>query len=134
MPPSGSKESNKAKRPIAELFGVGTGAIQSWISGRGQPIAEKRLLTHLFLHEASLEGSNYPALKANENFLELQRELAATEDKIAYSRQYYNDSILSYNNLCQSFPGNMFAKLYGRQVLEFLQIREEERVVPKAEF
>lgn len=79
-------------------------------------------------------AESYPALKANENFLELQRELSATEDKIAYSRQYYNDSILSYNNLCQSFPGNMFAKLYGRQVLEFLKITAEERVVPKVEF
>ena len=75
LPPSGSKESNKAKRPIAELFGVGTGAIQSWISGRGQPIAEKRLLTHLFLHEASLEGSNYPALKAKQEESAMLMEL-----------------------------------------------------------
>ena len=44
-------------------------------------------------------AENYPNLKANENFLELQRELATTEDKISYARQYYNDSILSYNNL-----------------------------------
>src|SRR5208283_4278893 len=55
-------------------------------------------------------AENYPDLKANQNFLELQRELSTTEDKIAYSRQFYNDSILEYNNLCKTFPGT----LYGR--------------------
>ena len=49
-------------------------------------------------------AENYPQLKANENFLHLQEELAAIEDKIAYSRQFYNDSILSYNNAVEKFP------------------------------
>ena len=48
-------------------------------------------------------AENYPNLKANENFLELQKELSTTEDKISYSRQYYNDSILAYNTLCTAF-------------------------------
>jgi len=72
-------------------------------------------------------AENYPNLKANENFLELQRELATTEDKVAYSRQYYNDSILSYNTLCTTMPGMFFANLYGKKTREYLQIAEKER-------
>ena len=79
-------------------------------------------------------AENYPQLKANENFKQLQEELAAIEDKIAYSRQYYNDSILSYNNSVETFPGVIFAKLYGKSEKEMLKIAAEERAVPKVEF
>ena len=79
-------------------------------------------------------AENYPNLKANENFLQLQQELAAIEDKIAYARQHYNDSILSYNNLTKRFPGMLFASLYGRKEKEYLEIPSEERVFPKVEF
>lgn len=79
-------------------------------------------------------AENYPQLRANENFLHLQQELAAIEDKIAFSRQFYNDSILSYNNSVQTFPGAMFAGIYGRQKKEFLQIPPEAKAVPKVEF
>jgi LemA protein len=72
-------------------------------------------------------AENYPNLKANENFLELQRELTTTEDKIAYSRQYYNDSILAYNDLCKTFPGVFFAGIFGKKPREYLQITEAER-------
>ncbi|MEK6875074.1 MAG: LemA family protein [Nanoarchaeota archaeon] len=79
-------------------------------------------------------AENYPDLKANTNFLELQRELTATEDKVAYSRQYYNDSILSYENLRTTFPGSMFAGIFNRQKKEYLQIAESERKVVKVDF
>lgn len=79
-------------------------------------------------------AENYPNLKANENFLELQRELSTTEDKIAYSRQYYNDSILSYNTLCTTFPGAFFAGLFGKKKREYLQITEEEKKNVKVKF
>jgi LemA protein len=79
-------------------------------------------------------AENYPNLKANENYLELQRELATTEDKIAYSRQYYNDSILAYNDLCRTFPGAFFAKLYGKKAREYLQIAEAEKKNVKVKF
>lgn len=79
-------------------------------------------------------AENYPDLKANTNFLELQRELSATEDKVAYSRQYYNDSILIYNNLCKTFPGAVFAKLYGKKPREYLQIAESEKKNIKVKF
>jgi LemA protein len=79
-------------------------------------------------------AESYPNLKANENFLHLQQELSAIEDKVAYARQYYNDSILSYNNAVKLFPGAMFASVYGKKVKEYLQIPAEARAVPKVEF
>ncbi len=79
-------------------------------------------------------AENYPQLRANENFLHLQQELAAIEDKIAYARQYYNDSILSYNDSCRTFPGVFFASIYGKKPKEFLKIPTEAKAVPKIEF
>jgi len=87
--------------------------------------ADNQLESALKTIFAIAEG--YPDLKANTNFLELQRELSATEDKVAYARQYYNDSILVYNNLCKTFPGAFFAKLYGKKQREYLQITEAEK-------
>jgi LemA protein len=76
----------------------------------------------------------YPDLKANTTFLELQRELTATEDRVAYSRQFYNDSILSYNNKCKTFPGNVFAGMYGFKPKEYIQIAEAERKAVNVKF
>lgn len=79
-------------------------------------------------------AENYPQLKANENFLHLQQELSAIEDKVAYARQYYNDATLSYNNSVTTFPGIFFANIYGKKKRDFLQIPTESRAVPKVEF
>jgi len=79
-------------------------------------------------------AENYPQLKANENFIQLQQELSAIEDRIAYARQHYNDSILSYNNSVETFPGVFFARLFNKKEREFLKIEEEERAVPKLNF
>jgi LemA protein len=79
-------------------------------------------------------AEGYPDLKANTNFLELQRELSSTEDKVAYARQFYNDSILTYNNLCKTAPGMWFASMYGKKAREYLQITEAEKKVVKVKF
>ena len=79
-------------------------------------------------------AENYPNLKANENFLHLQQELSAIEDKIAYSRQFYNDSVLSYNNLCKTIPGMWFAGLFGKKAGKYLEIPESARATPKVSF
>ena len=94
--------------------------------------ADKGLESALKSIFALAEG--YPDLKANHNFLELQRELSATEDKVAYSRQFYNDSILAYNNLCTTFPGQMFANMFGRKKKEFFKIAPAEKELPKVDF
>lgn len=79
-------------------------------------------------------AEGYPDLKANTNFLELQRELTATEDKVAYARQFYNDSILAYNNMCEKFPGMIFAGIFGRKKKEFFKIEEVDKKLPKVNF
>lgn len=79
-------------------------------------------------------AENYPDLKANQNFLNLQDELTHTEDKIAYSRQHFNDSALSFNNTIETFPGLWFAKRMNRKTREMLQIPEASRELPKVKF
>lgn len=79
-------------------------------------------------------AENYPQLKASETFVNLQQELSSIEEKIAYARQFYNDGILSYNNACTTFPGKVFASIYGKKEKKFLEIKAEERAVPKVSF
>ncbi len=87
-----------------------------------------------FLGKLFAIAENYPDLKANTNFLQLQNELTTTEDKIAYSRQFYNDSILDYNNKCKTFPGMFFANMYGFKEKEYIKIAEAERKVVNVKF
>jgi LemA protein len=77
----------------------------------------------------------YPELKANQNFLALQEELTSTENKISFSRQYYNDSVLKYNNKIQMFPSNVIAGLFNFKVSEFFEVNvAEQREAPKVKF
>ncbi len=66
----------------------------------------------------------YPDLKANENFNSLQVELASTEDKIAYARQFYNDTVQMYNTAIMSFPANIFAGMFGFKEESFFEITD----------
>ena len=79
-------------------------------------------------------AENYPDLKANSNFQQLQSELSDTEDKISYARQFYNDVVLKYNNACQKFPSNIIASLFGFKEESFFEAPAEEKEVPKVEF
>ncbi len=79
-------------------------------------------------------AEGYPDLKANTNFLQLQQELSAIEDKVAYARQYYNDGIMSYNVMTNMVPGKWFASMYGFKEREYLKIPEAAKAVPKVEF
>ena len=79
-------------------------------------------------------AENYPDLKANSNFQQLQSELSETEDKIAYSRQFYNDVVLKYNNACQQFPSSILAKMFGFKTEEYFETAESEKAVPHVEF
>jgi len=78
----------------------------------------------------------YPDLKANQNVLGLQEELSSTENKIAFSRQAYNDSVMEYNTKRESFPDNLFAGMFGFTAAELLQSTDtaEERKAPKVSF
>ena len=77
----------------------------------------------------------YPDLKANQNFLALQEELTSTENKIGFSRQFYNDSVLRYNNQTQVFPSNLVASVTGFKASEFFEVTvAEERKAPTVSF
>ena len=78
---------------------------------------------------------NYPDLKANQNFLALHEELTSTENKIAFSRQAYNDQVLYFNNKIQMFPSNIVAGMFAFQQSEFFQVEDKtEREAPKVDF
>lgn len=79
-------------------------------------------------------AENYPDLKANSNFQQLQGELSETEDKIAYARQFYNDVVYKYNNACQQFPSSLIANTFGFKESEFFEAPAEEKAVPEVEF
>lgn len=76
----------------------------------------------------------YPDLKANQNFLNLQEELTSTEDRVAYSRQFYNDSVLNYNNKLQTFPTNLIAGSFHFEKKEFFDTPDEETGPVKVQF
>lgn len=76
----------------------------------------------------------YPQLKANENFTQLQKELSDTEDKVAYSRQYYNSQVQEYNVKIAEFPASMIAGNFGFTKRDFFATKESEREVTKVKF
>jgi LemA protein len=76
----------------------------------------------------------YPDLKANQNFLELQRELSDIEEKIAYARQFYNTNVLSYNAKTETFPSVIMANMFGFQPAEFFEAEEGAREDVKVSF
>lgn len=80
-------------------------------------------------------AENYPELKANQNFLALQEELTSTENKIAFARQYYNDSVMRLNNLIQMFPSNIVAGQFGFKPETYFELEAaEERKRPEVKF
>ena len=87
------------------------------------------------LSKFMLVVENYPDLKANQNFLSLQEELTGTENRIAFSRQNYNDQVLSFNNKIQMFPSNIVAGIFHFIKRDFFEIEiAAEREVPKVSF
>jgi LemA protein len=79
-------------------------------------------------------AENYPELKANQNFLELQRELADTETKIQATRQFYNTVVMRLNTQIEQFPSNLVANMFGIKQEKMFEIEESEKVAPKVKF
>lgn len=79
-------------------------------------------------------GEAYPDLKANQNFLQLQEELTATEGRVAYARQFYNDSVLEYNNKLQQFPTMLYATMLKFERREYFEADEAARTAPTVSF
>ena len=79
-------------------------------------------------------SESYPELKANENFISLQNDLKGTEDKISMARQFYNDTVLTYNNKVEMFPSNIVAGIFNFKKGTFFEASEQDREVPKVSF
>ena len=98
-------------------------------SAKAEGVLGKALSKFLLTVEA------YPDLKANQNFLSLQEELSSTENKIAFSRQAYNDQVLFYNNKIQMFPSNVVAGMFSFAKRDYFEIEDAgEKAVPKVSF
>jgi LemA protein len=100
----------------------------------GDNPADPDMMAKLLTSEAALGKSmmnfmalaeNYPDLKANENMQQLMEELTSTENKIAFSRQAYNDSVMEYNNAREVFPSNVFAGIFNFQAATSFQVEDE---------
>lgn len=83
-----------------------------------------------------LQVENYPDLKANTNMMQLTEEVSTTENKISFARQYYNDSVQRLNNLIETFPSNMIAKIFGFVRANFFEVQNREQLsqAPKISF
>jgi len=90
-------------------------------------------LSHL-LSRLFAVAEAYPDLKANTSFVELQNELSKTEDKITFSRQFYNDVVMEYNNAVQMFPTSIIAGIFGFKQEAYFQIDEDEKQTPQVKF
>lgn len=123
----------KHERETFEAITRARQAAQGAIGLGAQAAAEGQLgqlLTRFFA-----VAENYPELKANTNFLGLQEELASTENKLGFARQYYNDAVLKFNTACETIPSNFVAALGGFQKSEFFAVANEaERAVPQVKF
>ncbi|HUX05900.1 MAG TPA: LemA family protein [Acidobacteriota bacterium] len=97
--------------------------------------AQKENMLSQTLRSLFAVAENYPDLKANQNFLALQEELASTENKISFSRQFYNDSVMGFNNKIEMFPSNVIAGMFAFKAAEFFEVEDEaERAVPEVKF
>ena len=79
-------------------------------------------------------AENYPDLKANQNFMMLQEELSGTESKIAFARQFYNDTVMTYNTTIQTVPNNLIAGMFGFPERDYFEIEETSREPVKVDF
>ena len=123
---------------VVQARGTAVGAAQRAAAAPGDPAAMQGLAQA----EGVLGGAlgrllavfeSYPDLKANQNVMALQEELTSTENKVAFARQAYNDSVMQYNTKRESFPDNIFAGAFGFRAAELLASTEsvEERAAPR---
>ena len=131
------------------------GTLEAVINARNQAQAARSLIEQsggptsssikdLATADAALRGAvtnimalaeNYPQLRASENMQQLQEELSSTENKVAFSRQAYNDNVMLYNTSQQQFPAALFASTFGHHPVELFQVEDEQiKKAPKISF
>ncbi len=119
--------------PLEAVTAARTGAVQAQQAGPAQQAQAENVLTGALRQLFALSES-YPDLKANQNFLQLQEELTSTEDRIAYARQFYNDSVQKYNTRIQTFPTVLIAGMFNFSKREFFEAEQGSTEVPKVQF
>jgi LemA protein len=120
------------KSTLEAVINARNAAIAAPATPAGQAVADNQMTGAL--RQIFALGEAYPDLKANTNFLALQEELSATEGRVAYARQFYNDSVLGYNNKLQAFPTVFFARMLKFDKREYFETDEAAREVPKVQF
>jgi LemA protein len=121
------------KSTLEGVVAARNAAIQAKSAGPEQQAQAENVLTGALKSLFALAEA-YPDLKANQNFLSLQEELTSTEDRIAYARQFYNDSVMKYDNKIQSIPSNIIAGMFGFKSREYFQAEQGATEVPKVQF
>src|SRR3989338_2975421 len=122
----------KHEKETLKMVTEARAAITKAGSGKDKMAAENMLTGALKSLFAVSES--YPDLKANQNFLMLQEELAGIESKIAYARQFYNDTVLSFNTKVETLPDSILAGMFGFTKREYFQIEEAARTNVKVQF
>uniref|UniRef100_A0ABS3IUG8 LemA family protein n=1 Tax=Bifidobacterium asteroides TaxID=1684 RepID=A0ABS3IUG8_9BIFI len=120
------EEVTKARADVAQAQTAGGDQVQA------RADAEQRLGQSLVTLMARAEA--YPELKANQNFLDLQRQLKVLEDKIAYARQFYNDVVQKFNTRIETVPSNIIASLFHFRQAQYFQADEGSRQAPVVDF
>ena len=108
-------------------------AIQAKSAGPEEQAQAENVLTGA-LRQLFALAEAYPDLKANQNFLQLQEELTSTEDRIAYSRQFYNDEVLKYDNKLETVPSKFIAGMFNFTPREYFKAEEGATEVPRVQF
>jgi len=122
------------RQTLEAVTAARTNAVQAQQqAGPAQQAQAENLLSGALRQLFALSES-YPDLKANQNFLNLQEELTSTEDRIAYARQFYNDSVQKYNTKIQTFPTVIVAGMFNFSPREFFEAEEGSTEVPKVQF
>jgi LemA protein len=118
-----------------ELFENVTKARASLMSAQTTPEkAQANTMLSQTLKSLFAVAENYPDLKANQNFAQLQEELSDTENKIAYSREFYNSNVMDYNTKVAVFPNSLIANTFGFKPAEFFEVEEADRKPVKVSF
>ena len=135
------KHERETLEAVTKARNVALAAAQAAAANPGNPAAMQSLgqaegALSSVLGRLLAVSESYPDLKANQNMLAIQEELSSTENKVAFSRQAYNDSVMEYNTKRESFPDNIFAGMFAFGPAELLQATEapEERKAPQVKF
>jgi LemA protein len=120
------------KATLTQVINARAAAVSAAPQGPQAQAQAENMLTGA-LRQLFAVVENYPDLKANQNVMSLQEELTSTENKISFARQFYNDSVMTYNVKIQQFPSNLVAGMFNFSERQFFQAEETDKEVPKVD-